>query len=414
VATQAGVAYVTVQYDPASVQRLRATTEAEGQRMASRWSGFASRASGLLVRGAGVAVAVGLYKAVSAAADFQKQLNVLQAVSGATASQMHKISDEAIRLGADVKLPATSAQDAAVAMTELAKGGLSVRDSMAAARGTLELAAAGQIDVGDAAQVTANTLNQFALRGTDAAHVADLLAGAANASSGDVSDFAASLVYAGTASHAAGQSVDLTVAALAEMANAGIQGSIAGTSLANAMRSLQAPTAKARDELHKLGIDVYDAHGKMLPLDKLADTFTKHLHGLTQQQQNAALATLFGTRSVQAARAVLLQGGDALDKYRDKVSKQGNAQRLAEAQTKGFRGALQGLESTAETLGIQIGLKLLPPLTTFTRDLTSALPGAVSTATSAVEAFGPPVGSSPITSGRSSRSSSGQSPRSRR
>lgn len=391
-ATEAGVAYVTVAYDPASLNRLRATTQQETTRASGAFSRIGRAATTAFAFGAGAAFVVGVGKAISSAADFQKQLNILQAVSHATGDEMKRAGDLALELGADVRLPATSATDAANAMTELAKGGLSVQQAMKAARGTLELAAAGQVDVGTAAQATAGALNQFALNGGQAVHVADLLAGAANASAGDVNDFAEGLQYAGTAAHAAGQSIDLTVAALAEMANAGISGSVAGSSLAQALRALQAPSAKAKDEIKQLGLNVYDAAGNMKPLDEVAQIFSSHLGDLTQKQQNQALATIFGSRAVQAARVVFLGGAGALDKYRDRVSKQGNAQRLAEAQTKGFSGALQGLQSTLETLGVQIGLKVLPALTSVTQSLSSNLPGAVNTAEGAVENLSGPVG----------------------
>lgn len=370
--TEAGVAYVSVKYDPRSLAALEATTAKQGRAVEGMWGTAARRAGKALAIGLGVgtiAAGIGLYKAVNAARSFQQELNVMEAVSGATGDQMARIQRLAIALGKDIRLPATSASDAAVAMTELAKGGLSVTDSMRAARGTLQLAAAGEIAVKDAAAISANALNAFGLAGTQAGHVADLLAGAANASTGEVSDFAEGLQYAASASHAAGQNIDLVIAALAEMANKGLQGSVAGSSLAQSLRSLQAPTSKAQAALDKFGISVYDAQGNMEPLDVIAQTFTDHLGNLSQKQQNATLATIFGSRAVQAARIVFLGGRDALDQYRDKVSRSGNAQRLAAARTKGFSGALQALSSNAETLGITIGLKLLPVLTTATRKL---------------------------------------------
>jgi TP901 family phage tail tape measure protein len=313
---------------------------------------------------AGVAaLGYGMVKAVGQAADFQQQLNILQAVSHGTGEQMRYASEYALKLGADTKLPATSAQDAAEAMTELSKAGLNVTEVMHATRGSLQLAAAGNLSAADAANINATSLNQFGLAGSQAVHVADLLSNAANASAGEVTDYAEALKYAGTASHAAGFSIDETVAALAEMAQQGIVGSMAGTSLANAMRALQAPTAAAQDTMDKYGVSIYDAAGKTKPMNEIADNLTKTLGPLTEKTQNQALATIFGTRSVQAARAVFLQGGKTLDYYRGKVSEAGGAQRLAEARTKGFRGALQALQSNLETLGIRIGLKLIPVLT---------------------------------------------------
>jgi TP901 family phage tail tape measure protein len=355
-----------------SLGRLDSVGTRTGQRLGHAL-GTVARAGAYALAGGVVAAGYGMVKAVESAATFQQQLNVLQAVSGATADQMRRISAESIALGKDIKLPATSAQDAAVAMTELTKAGLSVKDAMTSARSALQLATAGELETADAAKVMATSLNQFHLAGTQATKVADLLAGAANASAGDVIDFAEGLKYAGTAAHAAGQSITITIAALAEMANAGLQGSVAGASLSQALRSLQAPSSKAAAEIKRLGLSIYDAHGNMKPLDEIAQTFTQHLGDMTQQQQNATLGTIFGTRAIQAARIVFLGGKDALDKYADTVGKAGNAQRLTEARTKGFRGALAALKSNVETLGISIGLKLIPVATAAAKELSKVV-----------------------------------------
>jgi hypothetical protein len=157
------------------------------------------------------------------------------------------------------------------------------------------------------------------------------------------------------------------------MANKGLQGSIAGSSLSQALRSLQAPSAKATDAIKKFNLSIYDAHGNMKPLDEIAATFTQHLGGLTQKQQNATLAQIFGARAVQAARIVFLGGKDALDKYAETVGKAGNAQRLTEARTKGFSGALAAFKSNIETLGITLGLVLIPAATAAARELSKVV-----------------------------------------
>ena len=124
--------------------------------------GTAAIAAGLAIKGA-----------VGSAADFEQQLNTFQAVTQSTAEEMRQIAEAARRLGADVSLPAISAGDAAVAMTELAKAGLSVNDTLAASKGVLQLASAANIDVASAAQIAATQLNAFQLAGDQATRVAE-------------------------------------------------------------------------------------------------------------------------------------------------------------------------------------------------------------------------------------------------
>lgn len=344
--------------DSSSLERAFARSSASA-------SGFVSKigsASKIAVTALGGLAAVGFGKAIKAAADFQTSLNVFQAVSQATAKQMGAVSAEAKQLGADVHLPATSAKDAADAMVELAKAGLSVKNTMGAARGVLMLSAAAETDNAYAAQVTANALNAFGLSGNQASHVADLLAAASVAASGEMTDMADSLTYVSASAAQSHQSIDDTVAAIGEMANKGIIGSQSGAALQQMLLRLESPTKKATAALHDLGVSVYDEHGKMLPLPSLIDQFSKATDGMSDAQRNAAMNAIFGSRAVRAANIVLLGGVDAFDKMKKAVDRQGAAQDLANAKMKGFNGAMQALESAVQTLEITIGTPFLSAL----------------------------------------------------
>lgn len=354
---------------------------------------IARRTGAILAIGGGIGALKTLFvDPIKSAGDFQQSLNVLQATASATDKQMRSVQATAIALGADIRLPATSAKDATDAMLELAKAGFSVTQSQQAARGVIQLSTAAQVDNATAAQIAANAINAFGLRASESARVADLLAGAANASSASMTDVAQSLQFAASVAHQANVPIEDTVTAIAEMANAGISGSVAGSSLAQVLRSLQAPTSKAKDELHKLGISVFDAQGDFRGIRPLIADFTKATEGLTQSERSRAIQAIFGSRAQQAANIVLLGGVDAFDKLKGATTAQGAAQRLASSQTKGFNGAMAALRSTVETLQIQIGLKLLPVMTSLTRSLATNLPGAVNAAVSVVEELAAVVG----------------------
>jgi len=123
------------------------------------------------IAGAGAAVAAGLGIAVKSAADFSKEMSAVGAVSGATQDQMKQLSDLALQLGKDTSF---SASEAAKGLEELVQGGVSIPDIMnGAAEATLNLAAAGGVDLATAAEIASNALNTFGLSGQDMAHVAD-------------------------------------------------------------------------------------------------------------------------------------------------------------------------------------------------------------------------------------------------
>ena len=146
--------------------------------------------------------------------------------------------------GADTKF---SASEAAGAIEQLAKAGVSTRDILdGGLTGSLNLAAAGSIDVGEAAETAASAMTQFGLSGSDVTHVADLLAAGAGKAQGGVTDLAYALKYAGVPAHALGVSIEETTGVLAEFASAGILGEQAGTTLRSMLLSLSAPTTRAK------------------------------------------------------------------------------------------------------------------------------------------------------------------------
>lgn len=335
---------------------------------------------GLTGFGAGfVGVAAGglaLRGIIGSAAGFQQTMNIFGAVSQASAGQMAAAGREAIALGNDVKLPATSAADAALAMTELSKAGLSVKDTIGAAHGVLMMSAAAQISNSDAAAIAARNLNAFGLQGREATHVADLLAAAANATSGEMTDVADALSY--TASTAAQAHIPITdtVAAIGELANKGIIGGMAGAALQQMLLRLESPTLKAKDAMQRLGISIYDQHGKMLPLRNLIEQFSEKTRGMSDAQRNAAMNSIFGARAIRAANIVLLGGVDAYDRMRGAVDRQGAAAALSAARNKGLKGAWDAMKSALETLAIRIGTKMLPALERWTRGIANWLGNA--------------------------------------
>lgn len=343
---------------------LDASTKAATDRVASRFATVGSAIKTGLGIGA-VAIGVAGVASVKMAGDFEQAMNILGSVSGATGAQLAALSEKARELGKDASLPGVSAKDAALAMSELAKAGLSVNDVMAASKGVLSLAKAGQLDTANAATITARALNTFGLEGSQANKVADLLAAGANSSTAGVEDMAQALAQGGAGARQFGISIGDTVSALALFSNAGINGSDAGTSLKTMLQRLAAPTDESAAAMKKLGLNFFDAKGNFVGLSATAGQLQKALGGLTVEQKNAALATIFGSDSSRVAAVLANEGAAGFDKMAASVNKQGAATDLAAAQNSGFKGALDNLISTLETIGTDIGTKVLPPLTKF-------------------------------------------------
>jgi TP901 family phage tail tape measure protein len=360
---------------------VRAFDQAE-----SRAGGFGGKMSKLggIVAGAFKAAAVGAGVAAAGAGaaifkigtDYEDSLNLFQSVSRATAGEMDRVRAKAKELGNDLTLPGTSAGNAARAMTELTKAGISVNETLAASKGVLQLAAAAQVDEATAATITANSLNAFSLAGSEANRVADLLAAAANASSGEITDMADALKQSSAVFAKAGVPIEDLTTLIGQMANKGIQGSDAGTSLKTMMLSLQAPSNKAAGAIADLGVSIYDAQGGMRPMRDLIGQFSEKLAGLNEEQRNNALKDIFGTDAIRAANIVLGEGVAGFDKMKAAVTQQGAAANVAAAKNKGLRGALDGLRSQFETIAIEIYEKVGPALGEFVRGVSERVPAA--------------------------------------
>jgi len=325
-----------------------------GEEFGRRFSGTAKAALGALSAAAVGGVVVDQFRQVmSVGMDWTKNMNTLQSVSGATAEQMKAVGAAARALGTDVALPATSANDAAAAMTELAKGGFSVEQSMAAARGSLQLAAAAGVSATEAATLQSSALQAFGLDASSAGKMSDTLANAANASSAEITDVAYALQAAGTVANQFGLTAEDTSAAIALLANNGIKGSDAGTLLKTSLLALTDQGKPAQGAIQELGLKVYDAQGKFVGLHALMEQLGMAAGSMTAEQYQAATATLFGSDAMRFAGVAAKDGSKSYDLMRTAIDRQGAAADVAAAKTKGLPGAYERVKNAIESLQLK-------------------------------------------------------------
>jgi TP901 family phage tail tape measure protein len=312
-------------------------------------------------------------KVVGSAGDLQRSLREFQAVSGANAVQMEQVSRAAKELGADLSLPSISAQDAATAMTELAKAGLSVQDAMDATRSTLQLSVAANLGVGEAAKIAASQLNAFDLAGTEAQRVTDLLAGASIAAQGEIADFAKAFQQTSSVAKQAGLSVEQTTTFLTQLAKAGIQGSDAGTSLRVMLTRLVPTTKTARQGFADLGIEINKTQTLGQQLPSIIDQFSDAIAKLDPQEASAIVRDIFGQDAQRAAFELLTEGSEVFNLIQSEVSESGKAAQLTEAKVKGLTGAMDGLGSTTEDLATTTGKVFVPAVTAAAKAMTDII-----------------------------------------
>lgn len=328
----------------ANAQQLADGMEQSGRKTSLLTTGLA--AAGMAAGALGVA-------AIKTASDFDASMSGVQSVTRASAAEMDLLRQAAIDAGADTIY---SASEAAAGITELGKAGLSTTDILSGGlNGALDLAASEGIDVSEAAELMATALTQFGLSGDRATDVADALAAGAGSASGSARDLGFALSQAGTMAHTYGISMEETVGALSAFASAGMIGSDAGTSLRSMLQHLGNPTDEAKTLMDELGISVYDSSGHFVSLANLAGQLQTQMGGLSEEERNAAMATIFGADAVRAATQLYNQGASGVEKWTKTVSQSGYAADMASTRTDNLQGDLEQLSGSFETLLINLG-----------------------------------------------------------
>jgi TP901 family phage tail tape measure protein len=325
---------------------------------------------------AGIGGVMAVSSVFSLGNEYTKTLNEFQAVTTSTDDVMQRVRQTARDLGSDLTLPATSGRDAAAVLVELAKGGLSADQAMQAAKGTIQLAAAGQLEGARAAEIQASALNQFGLEASDASRVADILANTANAAAGGIDDIGLSLKYVGPTARAMGVDIDSVASSIGILANNGIKGENAGTALRGMLAGLAAPSAQASTALDELGIKAFDAEGRFVGMRTVIDQLSEAQKTMTQEQFTSAAAIAFGREPLSAVTALAAGGATAYDDMTGAVTRAGGAAEVANAQMKGLGGAQEKLTSQLEDIGISIYETVAPGITTAVTAIADGLDGA--------------------------------------
>lgn len=299
--------------------------------------------------------------ATSVAANFDDAMSQVRGALGDASADMDGLRDLALQLGADTVFSAT---ESAQAMVELAKGGLTEAQIKGGAlAASMDLAAAGQLNLADAAATTVQMMGSFGLEAGDATRIANALAGAANASSADVSDLTQAMSQCSAQASLAGWSLEDTAAALALFADHGVKGSDAGTSLKTMLQRLAAPTDQAAEAIAAYGLNIRDSNGKMKDISGIADELTGKLGGLSDAERDAALQTIFGSDASRAAAILMQSGSEGLAKYIAATNDATAAETMANAQKGELSWALENMGGAIESASIAFGTALAPAIT---------------------------------------------------
>jgi TP901 family phage tail tape measure protein len=312
---------------------------------------------------------------ITTAGDFEKAMNKVKAATESTGQEFTDLRNLAIDLGSTT---AFSASEAAFAMNELATAGFDTTEIMTALPGVLDMAAAGSVGLGEAAEIAGNILNGYGIQTSKIGWVNDILARTFLSTATSLTDLGETFKYVGPVAASAGVSFTEISAAIGLMGNAGIKGSEAGTALRGAISRLLKPTNDVETTLRALGVTVVSSSGKLLPLIDIVRQLEK------SGADTADMMTIFGLEAGPAMQALVSQGSTALGELTVELKNAGGtAAKVATTQMAGFNGSMDELSSAAEGLMIAIGdAGLLGWMTSLAKELT-----ALTAATSKLSPF---------------------------
>ena len=298
--------------------------------------------------------------AIHTAAQFEKSMNRVSALSGATGKDLDALRDQSRDLGRTTMFAAT---EAAEAQGFLAMAGFETNEILGAMPSILNLAAAGQLDIARTADIASNIMSGYSLTTEELGHANDVLAKAMTSANVDMEMLGESMKMVAPIASSAGMGFESVTAAIALMGNAGIQGTMAGTSLRFAIGSLLDPVDDVAKELKRLGIVVKDSEGNLLPFVEIVEQLEN------SGANTSSMLKIFGQRAGAGMSAIVGQGTEALRAMEQSLKDAGGtAKEVADVQMRGLSGEMKEFTSAMEGAKIEMGNELLPILTELLND----------------------------------------------
>ena len=319
-------------------------------------------ASAVVMKGVSVAAdALGTLKdkAVEAAeyvvevgSSFEAGMSEVEAISGATGSELETLESKAKSLGSSTKFSAT---EVAGAMTNMSLAGWSVNQTLSGIDGVLQLAAASNMDLADASQVVTDNISSFNLEASQSTHIADMMAYAQANSSTTAAELGEAYKNCGANMNAAGQDIETTTSFLEALANNGLRGSEAGTSLAAVLRDMTSKMKDGKIAIGDTSVAVMDSSGNFRDMTDILKNVENATDGMGDAQKQAALMSTFTSDSIKGLNMLLNTGADQVAGYEDSLRNcSGAASDMADTMQDNLQGKLTELSSATEGLGIAV------------------------------------------------------------
>lgn len=309
--------------------------------------------AGVIATALGGAALAGFSKGVlQTGMDFDAAMSEVQALSGATGADLGKLREKAKQMGSTTKF---SAIESAEAFKYMSLAGWDANEMLDGADGILSAAAASGEELGLVADIITDNLSAFGLAAKDSTMMADGLAKTSTETNTSVAELGEAFKYSGAAAHASGLEFQEASAFLGLLANNAIKGSSGGTVLNAVLRDMKKNAKGGKVAIGKTSVAVYDANGNMRKFSNIIADVEKATKGMTQEQRDAAMATIFGDEAMRGINIALSEGSDELKRLEKNIyDSKGAAEEMADIQLDNLKGDITNLSSAWEGLKIAL------------------------------------------------------------
>lgn len=303
-------------------------------------------------------IAQGYKACIEAAADFEYTMSGVEAVALADAESMALLEEQAKELGATTKFTAVQSAEA---MTYMAQAGWSTQEMLAGMPGVINLAAASGEDLAQSSSILADTLAGFQMEAAESARVADVLAQAAAASNTSVLEMGDTFKTSAALAGALGYSIEDVSAAVGLMANVGIKGSRAGTTLRNILGGFLDGVTLKGTAIGEVEFSAVNADGSMQSFAETIEYLRGIFAQMTEAEKISNARNIAGERGYTGLIGILEATDEAYNEmYQSIQNAEGAAQRMAEIRLDNLTGDVTILKSAFEGLEITIGEQFNP------------------------------------------------------
>lgn len=312
-------------------------TEKAGNAVSGVASGMLMNTSMQMAGAAGIGF--GIYDAIKSYADFEKEMSAVKAISGATGAEFDMLTEKARQMGADTKFSAT---ESAQAFEYMAMAGWKTDDMMSGIEGVMNLAAASGEDLGRVSDIVTDALTAFGLKASDSAHFADVLAAAATSSNTNVGMMGDTFKYVAPLAGALKYDVEDVATAIGVMANSGVKGTEAGTSLRSIFTRLAKPPKDAAKALDALGISIKNSDGTIKPFMQTMEEMRDKFSTLSDDQKIQYAASIAGQEAMSGLLAIMNASEGDFEKVANAIDHaNGSAEKMAKTRMDNLAGDIE-------------------------------------------------------------------------